>query len=635
MPRTKTSNLKYLSISILLLCLVSISENLSLTNKIFWTALVVISIFLFNLKFSYKNVFTGLYALGLLYLQFTFDQYIFSEEFFIHCLGVLLIVKYAEINSKNSELSFCLICMIISITSLINGQDILSSVLALTIIILSVVNLYLVQQKEVMDFNFKNVLKYLSFGLSIFPVIIIFYLIFPRAEINFRLFNPSGNSLGIPDTIQLGSFEEFSNSDEKVFTLVNQDFKKEDLYFRVKIFDYMEPDKSWRPTSGLYFYNQFKDSLKINSLNKTSDTYEIILEPYKRRWVPSLNNSEPILNSMSISKDFYNQTFISKKPIDRKQQIKFQKYKIKYELSDEIKNYYIDLPKTISKDLIDWVNLNKKNKSNIQFLEHILNTFADGTYFYNLNPEVDVGNNYADFFLKLKEGYCEYYAGTFVLLSRLANIPSRIVSGYYGGDLNTIGDFYEFKQKDTHAWAEVWLEDRGWVRVDPTSVIPPSNVRNSLNDVFNDERIEDGPLFSSKIFKLMSYYVGYADFVWTRHLLSYDNNKRISFIEDILNLKFSKIFVWIFAPIFIFLTFKFLFKINKTTIINLLFNFIVWKSRKEKKISNSDTHQQIIKKLKIHTQHRYRLFFNLYESFRYSNQNIELTKIFRTFMSSK
>ena len=342
----------------------------------------------------------------------------------------------------------------------------------------------------------------------------------------------------------------------------------------------------------------FKDSLKIKNLNKTSDTYEVILEPYKRRWVPSLNNSEPISNSINISKDFYNQTFISKKPIDRKQQIKFQKYKIKYELSDEIKNYYIDLPKTISKDLIDWVNLNKKNKSNTQFLEHILNTFADGTYFYNLNPEVDVGNNYADFFLKLKEGYCEYYAGTFVLLSRLANIPSRIVSGYYGGDLNTIGDFYEFKQKDTHAWAEVWLEGRGWVRVDPTSVIPLSNVRNSLNDVFNDERIEDGPLFSSKIFKLMSYYVGYADFVWTRHLLSYDNNKRISFIEDILNLKFSKIFVWILAPILIFLTFKFLFKINKTTIINLLFNFIVWKSRKEKKISNSDTHQQIIKKLK-------------------------------------
>jgi len=634
MSRTKILDLKYLSFSILLLCLVSISENLSLSNKIFWAALVVISLFLFNLKFNYKNILTGLYALGLLYLQFTFDRYIFSEEFFIHCLGVLLIVKYAEINTKNNELSFCLICMIISITSLINGQDILSSVIALFIIILSVVNLYLIQQKEVMDFNFKNVLKYLSFGLSIFPIIIIFYLIFPRAEINFRLFDPSGSSLGIPDTIQLGSFEEFSNSDEKVFTLVNQAFKKEDLYFRVKIFDFMEADKSWRPTSGLYFYNQFKDSLKIKSLNKTSDTYEIILEPYKRRWIPSLNYSEPISDKINISKDFYNQTFISKKPIDRKQQIKFQKYNIKYELSDEIKNYYTDLPDTISKNLVDWVNINKKNKSNIQFLDHILNTFADGTYFYNLNPEVDVGNNYADFFLKLKEGYCEYYAGTFVLLSRLANIPSRIVSGYYGGDLNTVGDFYEFKQKDTHAWAEVWLEGRGWVRVDPTSAIPPSNVRNSLNDVFSDERIEGGPLFSSKIFKLISYYIGYADFVWTRHLLSYDNNKRISFIEEVFNLKFSKIFIWIFAPIFIFLALKLAFKINKTKIINFLFNFIIWKSRKEKKISNSDTHQQIIEKLKLHTQHKYRSFFNLYESSRYSDQNIELTKIFRTFMSS-
>ena len=109
MFKIKIVNLKFLPFSILLLCLLSISENLSLTNKLFWATLVVISLFLFTLKFKYKNILTGLYALGLLYLQFIFDQYIFSEEFFIHCLGVLLIVKYAEINSKNSELSYCLI----------------------------------------------------------------------------------------------------------------------------------------------------------------------------------------------------------------------------------------------------------------------------------------------------------------------------------------------------------------------------------------------------------------------------------------------------------------------------------------------------------------------------------------------
>ena len=56
------------------------------------------------------------------------------------------------------------------------------------------------------------------------------------------------------------------------------------------------------------------------------------------------------------------------------------------------------------------------------------------------------------------------------MLSRLAGIPSRIVTGYHGGELNEIGNFYSFKQKDTHAWAEVWLEEEGWVRVDPTTV---------------------------------------------------------------------------------------------------------------------------------------------------------------------
>ena len=62
--------------------------------------------------------------------------------------------------------------------------------------------MYLIQQKELFEFSFKNILKYLGFGLSIFPFIIIFYLIFPRAEVNFRLFDNSASSLGIPDTIR-------------------------------------------------------------------------------------------------------------------------------------------------------------------------------------------------------------------------------------------------------------------------------------------------------------------------------------------------------------------------------------------------------------------------------------------------
>ncbi len=635
MLKINLSNTKFLSLVILGICLLSISENVSLANKIFWVVITIGSIFINKFKFRFKSFLLSIYAVGLLYAQFIFNQYIFSEEFFINCLGVLLIVKYAELDNKNNLLSYNLICMVLSVASLISGQDILSSIISLSIIILLVINMYLIQQKEVMDFNFKNILKYLGFGFSIFPIIIIFYLIFPRAEINFRLFDPSKSSLGIPDTIRLGSFESFANSDEKVFTLINQNYKKEDLYFRVKIFDYMEEDKSWRPSSSYYLYNTYKNSIKISGFKAIEEKYQIILEPYKRKWIPVLDNSRLTDQSIKIAEDPFNQTFISLDPIDRKKQLEFQKYQINYQLGKPVIDYYTLLPQSVSNELVDWVKTNKQSRSNTEYLNHILSTFADGSYYYNLSPENNSQNSYADFFLRGKEGYCEYFAGTFVLLARLANIPSRIVSGYYGGELNTVGDFYEFRQRDTHAWAEVWFNGKGWVRVDPTSVIPSSNVRNSLNNIFNDEVNTASSIFTLKIFKNLSYYITYADFIWTRHLLSYDNNKRKSFIKDIINLQFSNIFYWIFAPIIIFIVLRLFFKINKANILTWMLNYIIWTSKKENKILNSDTHQQILKKLKSDYQRKYQSFFNLYESFRYQNKNIELTTIFRTFMSAK
>ena len=215
-----------------------------------------------------------------------------------------------------------------------------------------------------------------------------------------------------------------------------------------------------------------------------------------------------------------------------KKKLEFSKYKPDQELYFRLLEYYTLLPDTVSKDLKNWAEENKKNRTDKEYLNTILQTFANGSYYYNLSPENLSGNNYSDFFLKYKEGYCEYFAGTFVLLARLANIPSRIVSGYLGGDLNDIGNFYVFRQKDTHAWAEVWFENEGWVRVDPTRFIPAENVRNTLNDLFNSNKTSEN-FISLKMFKYIGYYINYADFVWTQHLLSYDNTQRQSFIEDL------------------------------------------------------------------------------------------------------
>jgi len=64
----------------------------------------------------------------------------------------------------------------------------------------------------------------------------------------------------------------------------------------------------------------------------------------------------------------------------------------------------------------------------------------------------------------------------FVALMRAAGIPSRVVVGYLGGELNTAGDYLIVRQSDAHAWAEIWLAGRGWVRVDPTGAIAPERM---------------------------------------------------------------------------------------------------------------------------------------------------------------
>ena len=75
--------------------------------------------------------------------------------------------------------------------------------------------------------------------------------------------------------------------------------------------------------------------------------------------------------------------------------------------------------------------------------------------------------------------------------------------------------------------------------MDPTSVISSENIRNSLNSMFNEEEDEISSKFTLEIFTNIGYYINYVDFIWTKHLLSYDDDKRKSFVIDLINFKFS------------------------------------------------------------------------------------------------
>jgi protein-glutamine gamma-glutamyltransferase len=67
------------------------------------------------------------------------------------------------------------------------------------------------------------------------------------------------------------------------------------------------------------------------------------------------------------------------------------------------------------------------------------------------------------------------------VLMRAAGIPAHIVTGYQGGTFNRYADYWIVRQSDAHAWVEVWIEGRGWQRVDPTAAIAPTRVEPGLD----------------------------------------------------------------------------------------------------------------------------------------------------------
>ncbi|RYX89605.1 MAG: DUF3488 domain-containing protein [Comamonadaceae bacterium] len=99
-----------------------------------------------------------------------------------------------------------------------------------------------------------------------------------------------------------------------------------------------------------------------------------------------------------------------------------------------------------------------------------------GGYTYTLEPGVYGDNTADEFWFDRKEGFCEHIASAFVILMRAASVPSRIVTGYQGGETNAVDGFFTVRQSDAHAWAEVWMDGRGWMRVDPTSAVSPGRV---------------------------------------------------------------------------------------------------------------------------------------------------------------
>jgi hypothetical protein len=97
-------------------------------------------------------------------------------------------------------------------------------------------------------------------------------------------------------------------------------------------------------------------------------------------------------------------------------------------------------------------------------------TYLQTHYRYSLEiGHVPPGRDPVDWFLfDVKVGYCEQFATAEVLMLRSLGIPARLATGYATGDYDPVLNQAIVRERDAHAWVEVWFADHGWVPFDPT-----------------------------------------------------------------------------------------------------------------------------------------------------------------------
>jgi hypothetical protein len=111
--------------------------------------------------------------------------------------------------------------------------------------------------------------------------------------------------------------------------------------------------------------------------------------------------------------------------------------------------------------------------SDAEVLARAIEFFRSERLQYTTEPALLGRDSVDEFLYDTREGFCEHFSSAFAFLMRAAGVPARVVTGYQGGDMNPVDGKFTVRQSDAHAWTEVFIAGRGWIRVDPTVLSVP------------------------------------------------------------------------------------------------------------------------------------------------------------------
>ena len=362
-----------------------------------------------------------------------------------------------------------------------------------------------------------------SLCLQAIPFMLVLYLLFPR--ISGPLWGlPSdahAGMTGLSDTMSPGSISRLAQSADIAFRarFSTTPPAKQKLYWRGPVMEQFD-GTTWR------LHDNRGTSPQLETLSAPL-RYEMTLEPHNQRWILALDAPVQLPEGLNASNVL---AVTQRLPVTERR---------RYELAASL-DYRFNVdedPRALSRNLALPPGVNPQARALAErwrssdhrpsaIIGQAQALFA-AEFTYTLQPPLLGQNGIDEFLFQTRRGFCEHYAGAFVFLMRAAGIPARVVSGYQGGEFNPLDGYLVIRQSDAHAWAEVWLEGQGWVRVDPTASVSPTRIETGIADALPfGEPLPALVQWRADWLRTLRYRWEAVNNAWNQHILGYDPQRQ-------------------------------------------------------------------------------------------------------------
>ena len=454
-------------------------------------------------------------------------------------------LKLLEMRHKRDAVVLVYLAFFAAAIDLVFRQDVSDFVLVAAVYLVATTALVSINQSKALGFTLgssKTALKMLAASV---PMMLVLFLVVPRLGAFWSIPGPKNQvRTGVSDSLAPGEFTSLVGSDEVAFRVrfEGEAPPRSRLYWRGLVFsefdgrtwsqaDFFGPDRPVLERRGDDGIERLGEPLR----------YTVTMEPTHRQWLFALSTpdiAQPGIRRMRDSR------LVSVDELGVRRNFEIRSW-LEYRLEPDGMHPHRDalereLPAGYNPETLRIARQWAQETPGAEAVANRLLQLFNESFVYTLEPP-GLGRHSVDEFLwETRRGFCEHFASSFAVFMRAAGYPARVVGGYQGGEIHPTENFVTVRQYDAHAWAELWIEGRGWVRVDPTAAVAPERVEMSLADLFgNDEGfLADSPLSLIRFreFGFVNWLVlrrDWLEYAWGTWVLGYDR-RQAAFLEQLL-----------------------------------------------------------------------------------------------------